>query len=163
VGGGAADAITGGAGADILTGGAGGDTFTFAAGASGIPSTTGNFDTIIGYETGSDVIDGPGALTLVAEGTLGAAQAAISATGLASFNVADNTLALRIVAVEAGMTAATAVANETAVFNFGGDAYVFISDGTAGVGANDVLIKLTGISVSTGMTVSGGGDITAIA
>lgn len=32
---------------------------------------------------------------------------------------------------------------------FGADAYVFISDGTAAVGATDVLIKLTGVDLAT--------------
>ncbi len=161
VGGSAADTIVGAAGADVLTGGGGADTFTFANSATGIPTAT-NWDSITDYQTGVDIIDGPGTLALVAEGTLGAGQASISATGLATFNVADSTLALRIAAVEAGMTAATAAANETAVFNFGGDAYIFISDGTAGVGATDVLIKLVGITAATGLTVATG-DITAVA
>ncbi len=158
----AANVITGGTGADVMTGGAGADTFAFVAGATGTPSAT-NFDTITDYVTGTDKIDfTAGNLALVAEGTIGVAQAAISATGFATFNAADDTLAERIVAVEAAMTAATAVARETAVFAFGANSYVFVSDGTAGVGANDVLIKLTGIVAATGITLTSG-DITAIA
>ena len=158
----AANTITGGTGADVMTGGTGIDTFAYVAGATGTPSAT-IFDTITDYATGTDKIDfTAGALTLVAEGTIGVAQAAISATGLASFNAADDTLAERIIAVEAAMTAATAVARETAVFVFGTDSYIFVSDGTAGLGANDVLIKLTGIAAATGITLTAG-DITAVA
>lgn len=161
VGGSVNDVIVGGAGQDVLTGGLGADTFTFANTATGTPTAL-LFDTITDYLSGSDIIDGPGNLTLVAEGSGAAGQAVISATGRATFNIADSTLALRLVAVEAAMTAATAVANETAVFNFGADSYVFISDGTAGVGATDVLIKITGITTATGLTVVGG-DIVTIA
>lgn len=158
----AANVITGGTGADVMTGGAGADTFAYVAGATGAPSAT-NFDTITDYVTGTDKIDfTAGVLTLVAEGTIGVAQAAISATGFATFNGADDTLAERIVAVEAAMTAATVVARETAVFALGADSYIFVSDGTAGVGANDVLIKLTGIVAATGITLTTG-DITAVA
>ncbi len=157
-----ADLINGGAGADTLTGNAGADTFTFANTATGTPTAT-NLDTITDYATTVDIIKGPGALTLVAEGSAAAAgQAAISATGLATFNAADTTLAQRLTAVEAGMTAATAVANEAAIFAVGADSYVFISDGTAGVGATDVLIKLTGIVAATGLVLTAG-DITAAA
>jgi S-layer protein len=162
VGSSAANTITGGAGADVMTGGSGADTFAFVAGDTGTPSAT-NFDTITDYVTGTDKIDfTAGNLALVAEGTIGVGQAAISATGFATFNAADDTLAERIAAVEAAMTAATAVARETAVFAFGADSYVFVSDGVAGVGANDVLIKLTGIVAATGITLTLG-DITAIA
>jgi Ca2+-binding RTX toxin-like protein len=162
VGGAVADTIVGGVGFDVLTGGSGADTFTFASTATGTPSSS-LFDTITDYVTGTDIIDGPGALTLVAEGAIGSGQAAISATGLATFNIADSTLALRIAAVEKAMTVGTPVANEAAVFNFGADSYVFISDGTVGLNSADVLIKLTGITVATGLTVNVGGDITAIA
>ena len=157
-----ADLINGGAGADTLTGNAGADTFTFANTATGTPTAT-NLDTITDYLSATDIIKGPGLLTLVAEGSnLVAGQAAISVTGLATFNAADTTLAQRLIAVEAGMTAATAVANETAIFAVGTDSYIFISDGTAGVGATDVLIKLTGIVAATGLILTAG-DITSAA
>ena len=60
------------------------------------------------------------------------------------------------------MTAATAVAGEAAVFVVGSDSYIFVSDGVAGLGANDQLIKLTGIVAATGITLTAG-DITAVA
>jgi len=147
-GGGGADVITGGAGADVLTGGAGADTFVFAAGATGTPSAT-NFDTITDFNTASDIVDYAVAMTIVTNGAAAAAGvAAISAAGVATFHGNDNTLALRIIAVEGGIQTGTAAAGQAAIFQFGADAYVFISDGVDGVGANDVLIKLTGVDTT---------------
>ena len=62
------------------------------------------------------------------------------------------------------MTAATAVAGETAIFDdvgTAGNSYIFISDGVAGVGANDILISIVG-DLEGAITLTGG-DITAIA
>ena len=102
-------------------------------------------------------------IVLAAQGTAAAGQAAISATGLATFNAADNTLALRLTAVAAAFEAATATTTlEAATFAFGSDSYLYITDNVAGLGANDVLVKLTGIQVATGMTLTGQ-TITAIA
>lgn len=163
VAGSAGGTITAGTGADYMVANiSGADIFAFVAGASGAPSAT-NFDSIYGLTSGTDKIDfTAGDLTLVAEGTSGVAQATISATGKAAFNAADDTLAEQIVAIEAGMTAATATARETGFWSDGSNTYVFVSDGIAGVGANDVLIKLVGINATTGITLTSG-DITAIA
>ena len=157
-----ANSIDGDAGRDTVTGGLGADTFVFAAGDSGQTITTA--DVITDYTTGTDLIDVTAVtLTLVAEGTLGAGQAAISAAGVASFNAADNTDALRIVATEAGMTAATAAAGETAIFQStnAANSFIFISDGVANVGANDILIHILGDAAGN-LTLTGG-DISAIA
>ena len=58
-----------------------------------------------------------------------------------------------------------AVAGEALVFPFCSDSYIYISDGVLGIGANDVLIKLTGIagSGSTDQLTISGGDITGLA
>jgi len=153
------DAITGGVGADVLTGGAGTDTFTFANTATGLPSAT-VFDTIADFAKGTDVIDGPGALTISVSGTASAGTAAISAEGIATFNVADDTLAEKLVAVAAGVEVATATtANDIAIFEHGSDSYIFITDATAGLSATDVLIKLTGVTGLTDSTITGG-DLT---
>jgi Ca2+-binding RTX toxin-like protein len=143
------DTINGGAGADVLTGGTGTDTFVFAAGASGTPSDT-NFDEIIGFASATDVIDYSAAITIQAGGaTTTAGTAAISANGIATFNAADDTLAERITATQAAIVLGGNTAGETAAFMSGADAYVFISDGVDGVGADDVLIKLTGVDLTT--------------
>jgi hypothetical protein len=147
-----ADTMDGGTGADVMTGGNGADTFVFESGESGIISDT-VFDVITDF-TADDVIDYDFAITIGANASVAAAgTAAIDAvTGLATFDAADNTLALRIIAVEAGINAGGAsgggVAGETAIFKSGSDSYVFISDGVDGVGANDVLIKLAGVDVT---------------
>lgn len=145
VGGGQADSITGGVGLDTMTGASGADTFIFATTSTGTPSSTA-FDTITDYTSNSDIIDHGTALTFastVAAATSG--TAALTATGVATFNIADSTLALRIVAVETALSVTATTAGDVAVFQFGADAYVFISDGTGGVTATDNMVKLTGV------------------
>jgi Ca2+-binding RTX toxin-like protein len=184
-GGAAADSITGGVGYDTLTGGAGADSFLFANSATGTPSATGNaFDIIADYQSGIDIIEAgtvfgtaAGAITLLESPNTthagGVAQAgkAWVASGVVSFHISDNTLALRLIAVEnaiadlnADGTAADAAAGDTLVFGFGSDSYIFISDATAGVGTTDVLVRLTGIaaSSSTDSLTIANGNITAL-
>ena len=91
----------------------------------------------------------------------GSGTAQISTTGVATFNVADNTLAERIIATENGINAnGMAAAGQVAMFQFGADAYVFVSDGINGVGANDVLVELTGVNTALAaydtITLAGG-------
>lgn len=139
-----ADAITGGTGVDVLTGGGGVDTFSFAAG----DSSTTSPDTITDFAA-TDLIDLASAVSIVTYTSSGAGVATISAGGVATFNSADTTLAQRIVAVEAAINnGGTATAGQTAAFQYLGDAYVFVSDGVDGVGANDLLIKLAGLDLS---------------
>ena len=180
VGGGAADAIHGGAGYDVLTGGSGADTFTFYSTANGTPTAL-LFDTITDYTSGSDVI----ALTTtdaatnvsITQGTnttaVAAAGHAAAASGVVSFHISDNTLALRLIAVNDALDdinddggATDAIAGEALVFGFGSDSYIFISDGVVGITSGDTLIKLTGVANSTStnsLTIDGNGDITALA
>jgi Ca2+-binding RTX toxin-like protein len=149
VGGNAADTIDGGADADVLTGGAGSDIFSFTSAATGVPSSS-NFDTITDFGSNSDIIRFSSALSVTAGGTIAAGTASISASGIATFNIADNTLSERLIAVANAIDQTGGpVAGETAVFQFGSDAYVFISDATNGLSATDVLIKLTGVSTTS--------------
>jgi Ca2+-binding RTX toxin-like protein len=158
------DTITGGAGADIMTGGIGNDTFAFAAGSSGGAPSASVFDTITDFAAG-DIIDYASAVTIVTNSATAAVGVAnITAGGLATFAAADDTLAEMITAVEGGIQTGTATAGQAAMFKFGSDSYVFISDGVDGVGTNDVLIKLTGVDVTTAafdvITVDVGGNFT---
>lgn len=154
---------------DTMTGGAGNDTFRFAEGDADVKTgDTGDADVITDYTTGTDVIDFS-ALAMTIETASAAAAtgtANISTTGLATFATADDTLAEKVTATIAGIVSGTESQGDVAVFAHAGDSYVFImsADGaTAGaIDVDDVLIKLVGIDVSTGLTLTGG-DITAIA
>jgi len=159
-GGALADTITGGAGADSLTGGAGVDTFVFTPGDSGTPTTT-NFDIITDYRAGGDSVIDFAANIVVGTQTnaAGAGVATVAGSGLLSFNGADTTFAQHLVAAEAALSGGAA--NRAVVWQEGGNAYVFVTDGAAGVGANDVLIQLTGVTLAGGFTFAGG-NITAI-
>ena len=156
VGGGGNDTLNGLVGADAYTGGAGTDTFAFTAAASytgGIPSATLR-DRITDYAKGADIIDETvGALIVLTDASTSIANAGTAAlsltTGIATFNAADDTLAERITAVEAGLTAGTEATNNIGIFEHGGNTYVFIHDGTAGLANTDGLIELTGV---TGIT-----------
>jgi hypothetical protein len=165
--------FTGGTGADTMTGLAGTvDTYVFAnTGDSGTPSST-NFDKITNWVSTSDVIDFASSLTYAANATSsapGVAAIGASANSLATFNAADNTLALQIVAIEAALTKSAAAnnggttptaLNATSWVN-SGDTYVFVTDGTAGVTSGDTLIQLTGVT-NTGTFTITGGNIVAI-
>lgn len=145
------DTLTAGAGADTITGGTGKNTFMFDNASTGTPTAT-NFDTITDFRAGTgNVIDfGATALVITAGASAAAAgTAAIAATGIATFNGADTTLLQQMTAVAAGIqaTGAGSVAGETAVWQVGADAYLFISDATGGLSATDVVVKLTGVTV----------------
>jgi hypothetical protein len=148
---------------NVLTGGTGTDTFVFGA-ASTTPSDS-IFNTITDFATASDIIDyAPKALTIVTNTTAVSGTAAISSAGIATFNAADSTLALRIVATEKAIQAGTATAGQAAAFQYGSDAYVFISEGTDNVGAGDQLIKLTGVDLTNTafdtLTIAASGNAT---
>ena len=160
------DSITGGAGADSLTGGTGADTFVFAALASGLTAST--LDTITDYVSGTDIIDF-GVTAIVIDAAAAAAVAGtakISATGIATFHADDDTLAEKLAAIVSAIADSSAtVAGESAVFVHDGQAYLYINGDTdTTADTQDTLIKLTGItSLTDGLTISVGGDITAIA
>jgi hypothetical protein len=121
----------------------------FATGSTGTPSDT-NFDVITDFATASDVIDHDATITIVTNTSTTAGTASISAAGIATFVAADDTLAERITATEAAINAGgTAASGQTAAFMFGADAYVFISDGVDGVGANDVLVRLNSVDLTS--------------
>ena len=159
------DQITGGTGADTLTGGGAADTFVFAAGDTGTPTIT-NFDIITDYTKTAGVnFDFIKAGTLVLGTQVGTAAAGVATitTGLATFNAVDTTFAQHIIAAEAALhlNAGSPASGATVVWQEGLNSYVFISDAVAGVGANDVLIQLTGVTAGA-LTVAGN-IITAMA
>lgn len=157
-GGARADTITLGAGADTVTGGAGADTFVVAAAnytAASATALAAAADTITDFAKASDIIQWGANLSIVTNGTAVTGTAAINAEGKASFTADDDTLVERITAVEAGINAGGAAATgQVAYFEFGSDTYVFISQGTDGVGAGDALIKLVGVTGLTDSTIT---------
>lgn len=156
-GGARADTITLGAGADTVTGGAGADIFSVAAAdytAASAAALATAADTITDFAKASDVIRWDANLSIVTNGTAVNGVAAINAEGKASFTADDDTLAERITAVEAAIQTGAATDGQMAYFEFGSDTYVFISEGTDGVGAGDALIKLVGVTGLTDITIS---------
>jgi serralysin len=163
-GGGGNDTIIGGKGADILTGGTGSDTFVFVAGDSG--QSTG-FDTITDYTKGAvgmgDVIDYVTAVMRIGGSSasatgFGSAQASINqTTGVATFATiffTDN-LANDLAAIANRFHAVGDAAGEFAFFKVGktGSYYLFISDGVAGVTANDEVVQLTGVTSISSLNI----------
>ena len=158
-----ADTLNAGTNADTLTGGLGSDTFAFAAGDSGQTATT--LDKVTDYTKGAvgtgDLIDFTSNLMIGGSAaTATASQASINmTTGLATFaSGSGTTLSDALLDISSRMTAATNTSGEFALFEVDntGDYYAFISDGTAGVGANDVLIQLIGMNSYTGIDLTGG-------
>jgi Ca2+-binding RTX toxin-like protein len=147
------DTIIGGAGADIMTGGAGADVFLFANGDTGTPTAT-NFDTITDFGTG-DIIDlGPTAISALSSGSYGNIN--VGSNGLVTTSY--TTLAAFI--TDLG-TAGISTLGAAMIAAIGGHGYLFISDGVAGLGSGDLLIKVTGVPPSTGLTIVNG-DIVGI-
>jgi Ca2+-binding RTX toxin-like protein len=162
------DTLVGGSGADTLTGGSGRDTFVFAPGSSG---QTRNFDVIADYTKGAvgtgDLIDFSAALTVGGSSAAASStQASINpSTAVASFaSGSGTTLDDALSDIATRFTAAIDAAGEFALFrvNQTGNFYVFISDGSKGVTANDVVIQLTGITSVATIDLTGG-NLTLIA
>ncbi|OJJ09063.1 hypothetical protein BKI51_23690 (plasmid) [Alphaproteobacteria bacterium AO1-B] len=154
-GGAGADIIDGNVGLDVMTGGEAADRFDFAAGdVGGVVSAT-NLKTITDFNTGgSDVIRWDANLSVVQNGTAAVGNAAIDAEGVATFAAADDTVAEQLTAVEAAIVATGNADGAIAFWTNGSDSYVFISDGTDGLDANDMFIKLTGVTGLTDSTIS---------
>lgn len=159
-GGSRADTITLGAGADTVTGGAGADIFIFTEATDFTAATAaalaGAADVITDFAKASDVIRlDTSTWSVVTNATAAVGTASINAEGIASFNAADDTLAEMITAVEAGINAGgVAAAGQFAIFTLGSDSYIFESNGTDGVDAGDMLIKLTGVTGLTDTTIA---------
>ena len=156
------DTLNGGTGADSLIGGAGSNVFVFAAGDSG--QSTG-FDIISSFAKGAvgtgDLIDYTSNLSLGGSAATATATAAAinQTTGIATFaSGSGTTIADALADIATRFTAATDTAGEFALFqvNKTGNFYLFISDGVAGVGTNDVVVQLVGVTSIAGINLTSG-------
>ena len=135
------DTLIGGAGTDNLTGGAGIDRFHFVLAESRLTasnSTTFSGDTITDYAFGTDVVDGPTAVTA-------ANMASRSLSALASYTDSSISSALTANLTASGTTAWAA--NRSALVSFGaGDTaqtFLVLGDATAGYqAATDAVFRL---------------------
>jgi len=154
-----ADIIDGQDGDDTLTGGAGADTFYTVDGDQSTTPSSSIYSTITDFESDSDIIDDTAAALSIVSGTtnFGAATASISSEGFCTFNSADDTLQERIVAAEDGIVEnGAAAAGQFCIFTHSTHTYIFISEGTDGLDAGDVLIQLNGVTGLSDTTITGG-------
>ena len=160
------DILSGGTDADKMTGGTGSDTYKFSAGDSGQSLTT--YDAIKDYAKGAvgtgDKIDFTSSLAIGGSDLVAtASQAKIDqTTAIATFaSGSGTTLADALSDIDARFTASTDAAGEFAFFkvNNKGNYLMFISDGVSGVGANDVVVELVGVTTIKGLNLTGG-DLT---
>ncbi len=159
------DTLIGGLGTDSLIGGAGRDVFVFTAGSTG--QTTG-FDIISAFAKGAvgagDLIDYSATLTVGGSAKLATAnEASINQTnGVVTFaSGSGNTINDALNDITAIFTTAINAVGEFALFRIKntGNFYLFISDGQAGLGPNDVVVQLAGVTSITGINQNGG-DLT---
>ena len=153
VGGSAADTINGGAGADTITGGLGADTMTGGAGADIFAFATNgsvagtSMDVITDFNTGgSDVLQfGAAGVLQPSDATAAVAGTNVqqSAGGLLTFATADNTLALKIAAIQADHQ--LDAINSVAFFVDSGNTYFYYAGATVG-NADDQVVQLTGVT-----------------
>jgi len=168
VGGAGADTISvTGAAAHTVIGGAGADTIDLGTASVGLvqlatigASTTGSYDSISNYTTGTTAVADKIDLSVIsnftttlASNVTGTASVGGITTGLyaASTSGAFTSLADAITRVGADVkTAGNAV-----VFNYGSDAYVFVDTDGAATTSNDILVKLVGVTATTAAVNSG--------
>ncbi len=162
-GGGGSDTIIGGVGSDRLIGGNGSDIFKFSSGDSG--RVFGKLDVITDYSMGSlgsaDLIDYVSSLSIGGSNSIPTSKQALinQTTGVATFAAGSGaTLSDALADVAKSMTAAADLKGEFAFFqiNQTGDYYMLISDGRAGIGANDVVIQLVGVTSINTLDLSDG-------
>jgi len=160
IGGAGADTITGGAGQDTLTGNGGKDVFVFNNSQSPYSAP----DTITDLQVGDEIWSGSGTVTKSATVTGTAASAAdINAYGVATFT--KETTAPALMSTAAGLVAGalgSAAAGTYALFAFSGDTYMYITEGTSGLAATDLVIKLTGVSMPNAALVDNATDSTGL-
>jgi S-layer protein len=152
------DIITGGTGKDTLTGGAGEDIFVFAAG----DSTTADPDVITDFSAEDDIIRltgltgvaGPSAIA----GTGAGLNVEVDADGKVTFAANDDTLAEKLVALEAESGVGGDIGDGKAVFfEHGGNSYIFYNGAAAGTGDLG-LVQLTGVTGLDTLTFAAGAN-----
>lgn len=156
------DLITAGLGADTMTGGGATDTFAFSTDGSVIGTS---MDIITDFNTaGADIlVFGAATNVLSVDGTAlvagsgGGANVQQSAGGLITFAVADNTLALKIAALQADLQ--LDAVNAVAMFVDSGNTYLYYAGALVG-NADDQLVQLTGLT--TLITITGGATTTIV-
>jgi len=162
IGGAGADTITGGLGQDTLTGGAGADVFVFNNSDSSYLAP----DTITDLGATDEIWSGSGTVALSAAVTaVAGSKAKIDSYGVATFNsetTAPATLSAAATLVEASVYGASTSAGKAALFAFGGDTYMFVSDGTSGLATSDLVIKLTGVALPNAALVDNGTSSTGL-
>lgn len=151
VGSAAVETITGGTGADTMTGSGGADIFAFGTNGS-IAGTS--MDIITDFNAaGADVLTfGANTnLTYGADVTALVAGSNVNTTvgGLVTFATADNTLALKLVAIQADVQ--LDAVNSVAFFVDGANTYVYYAGAAIG-NADDQIIQLTGINTLATIT-----------
>lgn len=152
------DLITGGLGVDTMTGGGAADTFAFGTNGSIIGTS---MDIITDFNTAAaaDILTFNGATTVLlgvdATGLVAGSNVQQSAGGVITFHTTDNSLALKIIAIEADVE--LDAAGSIAIFVDGANTYVYYA-GTATGNVDDQLIQLSGITslttISVGATTS---------
>jgi len=156
------DTLDGGTGADSLIGGAGSDAFVFAAGHSG--QAIGS-DIISGFAKGAvgtgDLIDYTSDLSIGGSAATATKKAAAinQTTGVAAFaSGSGKTITDALADIATRFTAATDAVGEFAFFRVKntGNFHLFISDGVAGIGPNDVVVQLVGVTTIAGINLTSG-------
>jgi VCBS repeat-containing protein len=145
------DTLVGGTGIDFMVGGAGADVFRFALGDANVTDKLLDYDVIRDFGVGADRIELVGAdIVAMAE----VEGLTINANGLVTEGASS-------LAAFVNGAAQSEVAGAAALWSDGSSSYLFISDGSAGLGANDLLIQLFGITNPGGFNLVGG-DITSL-
>ena len=144
-----AGVLGGTASSDTLTGGAGNDTFVFVGQSGGWNGTAlTNMDTITDLNLG-------GAVANVGVDTIQLSSAVLgyAAFGASSLVNAGTSVALTGPTFEAALQglfnaggALAGATNNVGLFTYGADTYLVAADSAAGLDANDIVIKVTGVT-----------------
>ena len=146
------DSITGGTGADTMTGGGAVDTYIFSTNGSVIGTA---LDAITDMGTTDILQFGAGTLVVLAadaSALVAGSNVQTSTGGKVTFATADNTLALKIAAIQADAQLDAALS--VAFFEDSGNTFAYYSGAAIG-NADDQLVQLTGVTGLTTITVGG--------